>query len=390
MSVYEHDEDELEEDDEQYEDEEEYEEYGEYEPDSGYKDPQPYSREGLCVSCGARPVDLSDSSYSKLCYGCRQQQITLKIPAKIKVFLAFACAVFLFSLITFIPVLSNYSDYLAAERHMRAREYTFAFEKYTPLLERYGYSVPLTMKASQAAMSAQYFGDLAEIFDNYIVGKNLDDNQYAVAMMYSDFLDVYIDTWLEIDSIYAEAYDVFGEDGDPLDFMAFISVKLEAMLERRDVDRTYILYTLANMTPDIETRVAILRLSIEQDLRCTYTYSYYGNALRRIGDFDLARDILRYATEINATDALSWRGLGVLCLLEGQNSEGLELARHAFAIDPYGLFIADSLIVALCENGLRDEAMATLDLFIADGFHVDDDLQQYLSGEIDLVLYYMG
>jgi len=344
----------------------------------------------LCSVCNFREVDFNESSSSSLCARCRRQQIELIIPAGIKVFLTVTLVIFIFSLIRFVPVLSNYRDYLSAEKQMRSREYYFALLNYYSLLEEYDYSTALAMKTADAAMSAQNIGYLAGTLELFLFDKYLNDSDYAKFMAYCDYLDDYFDTWYLIEDIFTEMNDVFGDSDDYDTMKEYVHSQLIDLLYRGDVDYTYLYFLLAETAPDIETMIKYLRLSTEWDSRCTYTYSYYGTALRRNGELDLARQVYEKALELNACDELSWRGLGVLQLLEGEMSAGLEKIRYAFDIDPYGLYVANSLIIALCENGLSEEAMAVYDWYTSENFEITEDLQEYLDGKIDLWQYYMG
>jgi len=351
------------------------------------------NRKEICILCHKREKDFSASSASVLCYECRLRQIKLNIPPKIKLFLAAVCTIFLLSLILLVPVLSSYQNYLDAEKHMKAKEFSFAYDKYSVILGKYNFGVPLILKTADAAVSAQYFGELAELLDTYLVGKKLNDSEYAKAMKYSDFLSAYAETYEAIDNIFTEANDaaVTQEDAEDAAHIALplIYQKLEALLLEESLDKTLIYFYLGNLSQDSKTAIEYLKLSVEQNAICTYVYSFYGSALRRGGEFDQARQVYQTALALNACDALSWRGLGILQLLEGQNSLGLEFIQHAYIIEPNGLYVPEALVIALCENGLRDDAMAFLGQLIADGFQVEEDFQEYIDGNISLKQYYL-
>jgi len=317
-------------------------------------------------------------------------KIKLSIPPMLKVFLVVVCAVFLFSMIFFVPVISDFREYVAAGKHMKAREFSFAYDKYRMLLEEYSFSVPLILKTADAAMSAQYIGYLAEVVDNYIMDKNLSDNEYYDVMEYVDFLDRYFGTYYDVDDILYELGETFSEDDDPDLVGQFLRDRLKELLLSDDSDKTYIYYLLASMAEDAEIALEYFRLSTQQDARCTYTYAHYGNVLRRAGDFNEARQVYMKALELNACDALSWRGLGVLDMLEGQKSLGLESIRLAYEIEPYGLYVPEALIIALIENGMRDEAMEFIDMIVSEGFQFDEDILDYLDGAVSMEHYYMG
>lgn len=343
----------------------------------------------LCAACHEREKDYSESSRSILCYECRHKFIMLRVPIKIKIFLAAVCGIFVLSLIMLPPILSNYRIYLNAERNMEAREFCFAYNRYSTLLERYNESVPIIFKAADAAMSAQYFGDLAQTIDTYLVDKSLNESEYAKAMDYSNFLNIYFGTLQEIDEIGTETGGDLASE-NPTEAAQIFSAKLEALLLKDNIDKTLVYFYLGNTSPNAETAIKYLKLATEQGPRFTYPYSYYGNALRRVGKLDEAKRVYQSALDLNACDALSLRGLSILQLLDGQKSLSLESIRYAYEIEPYGLYIPEALIIALYENGLRDEAVELLGQFIRDGFQVDTDLQEYLDGKLSVDQYYMS
>ena len=382
-----------------YEGDDNYEEDADHEDDAaGYEeDTADYEgdtgsdeRQHLCAICGERGIDSGESSMSVLCRECRQQKIKLSIPISIRLFLIVVCAVFLFSMVMFVTVISDYRDYVHAGRHMQAREYMFAFEKYRAILARYDFSVPLMLKTAEAAMGAQYTGYLAEVIDDYLVDKTLSEAEYRKGMEYVKFLNKYFDTYDEVDDIFNGVYEIFDPGEDLATVSLYIRVRLEELLLTENPDRTYIYFLLGNMAPDLETALKYYKLSVEQDPRWTYTYTFYGTALRRIGEFEQAKQVYLKALELNACDALSWRGLGVLQQLEGDKKQGLESIRYAHEIEPYGLYVPEALIIALIENGLRDEAMAYLDTIVYDGFQIEDDLRDYLDGVISIEQYYLS
>jgi tetratricopeptide (TPR) repeat protein len=334
-------------------------------------------------------MDVRENSLSVLCFECRQERLKLRVPLKIKVFLVAVCAVFLFSLIMFIPVFSSYHNYVQAEKHIRAKEYALALEKYYLILEKYDSSVPLIMKAADAAMNAQYFGSLADILDTYLAGKNLTDSEYTHAMKYSDFLDAFIETYSEIDVILQEISDNFTAEDDPEIVKQFAFSKIEALLERTDTDKAYVYYSLGNIAPDSDIAQMNYGLSMAQNPELTYMYAQYGNALRRQGDFDKAKQIFNTAIGRNMCDALSWRGLGVIQLLEGQKSSGLKSIQYAYKLEPDGLYVPEALIIAMCENEMRDDAMAFLEQLISGGYQIEEDLQNYLDGKTSIDQYFL-
>lgn len=341
----------------------------------------------LCNRCREREKDREENSRSILCAQCRQECIKLRIPIGIKVFLALLCAVFALSVVSFPAALRSYKGYRAAEAHMAAGEYALAYREYAPLLERYRESVPMILKAAEAAMGAQYFVELDYTLDTYLVGKSLDERQYSRAMHYSGILEAYGSTYEAIDGIFTELSTASPTNAEEL--IPLLQSRLEELLARPELDKTLIYYNMGLYNTDEEQALHYLALACE-DERFTYPHSFYGNALRRADRTEEAEQVYREALDRNASDAFSLRGISILRLLEGQREEALELMRIAYAIEPYGLYMPDALLVALWENDMQEEARELLSALTEEGFVVPLDLQQYLDGEISLREFYMS
>ena len=346
-------------------------------------------RQRLCAVCHTYEKDYSDSSRAVLCYECRQNFLMLRIPIGIKLFIAAVCAVFVLSVCMLPSILSTYKVYIKANEQMKAREFAVAYYNYSLVLEKYNDSVPVILKTAEAAMAAQYFDELAQTLDFYLVGKSLNDNEYSKAMDYSRFLDDYYGTSEEIQRIIEEIADSFTEE-DSVKFVKQLHKEFEALLSQKEIDKTLVYFYMGYTSDNIEDAEKYYRLAAEQDSRFTYPYSYYGNVLRRTGKVSEAEQAYQHALKQNACDAFSLRGLGVLRLLEGEKESALTMVRRAYEIEPYGLYIAETLIITLCENDFRDEAMELLERLTGEGMQIEEDLQGYLDGNINVQQYYIG
>jgi tetratricopeptide (TPR) repeat protein len=349
------------------------------------------SRPGYCAKCNVRAADRSESEHSVLCADCREEQIKFKVPISVKLFLAAALTRFVAAAATLPPVLSLYQVYIDAGRSAEAREYIPAYKGYISVLEKYPASIPIILKAADAAMSAQHFGSLAEILNTYLEGKSLDERNYARAAAHQYFLDDYANTSNEIYNISEETLGSLAPDAAAEEVLPVLSGKLEELLQKAGTDKTLVYFHLGLYSQDQEKSAEYFRLALEQNPAMTYPYSYYGTALRRSGKLDEAETAYRDALELNASDALSLRGLSVLQLLEGEKGVALETVRRAYELEPEGLYVADTLIVALCENGLREEAEALLkNLENGEDYILDEGLKDYMDGNVGLEQYYLG
>ena len=84
------------------------------------------------------------------------------------------------------------------------------------------------------------------------------------------------------------------------------------------------------------------------------------------------------------------RGLAIIRLLEGNKEEGLNLAYKAFDTNPDGLYVWETYIIALKENDKNSETDDQIKEYLAAGYELDEDTQNYLEGEISLYDYYIG
>ena len=104
---------------------------------------------------------------------------------------------------------------------------------------------------------------------------------------------------------------------------------------------------------------------------------------------DEAKQVYQHALELNACDATAMRGVSILQLLEGEKALSLKTIQRAYEIEPYGLYIAESLAIALCENDMRGEAETLLEQLVGEGLQIEEDLQGYMYGNLTLQQYYL-
>lgn len=336
--------------------------------------------ETICAACRQNERDISEGKSSVLCTECRERHIKLRIPGNIKLFLVILCVVFAFALVASSALLPQYRLYAQAERHIQANEFVYAYPIYLSILEQYPDGTKLALKTANAAMQAQWFYEMSEVINNYLVGKSLSDNEYNEAMRYVNLGDAYFT------SIYAvmEVADAAGESADGMTFHNGVLT----LLSDPECDKATLYFYLGLTAGDADAALEYYRQAAEADSRVTYPLAYYGNTLRHTGRFDEARAVLEDALARNACDALAMRGLGILQTLEGRMEEGLQLIRKAYEIEPDGMYIRDALVVALYENGLREEAAPLVEQ-LEDAGEIEEDLREYLDGGIDLWEYYV-
>ncbi|MDR1674497.1 MAG: hypothetical protein LBR54_03495 [Oscillospiraceae bacterium] len=321
-----------------------------------------------------------------------EEYIKLYIPVKIKIFLAVLAALFAFSVITFPSVLSNFRNYRQADEHLKAKEYSLAYDKYITVLEKYRGSPDFILKTADAAMGAQLFWEAYDAINTHLSGRDLSESEYSRAMEILDFTDKYLTTYEKIDEIFTELGETSSAD-DPVKNNNEILGKLEPLLKDDDMDKSYIYFIMGLLSSQTsEKSINYFDLATQQDKYSTYPYSYRATALRRMGKIDEAKELYEYALTKNACDALSMRGFAIVLMLDGKNEEALKTARYAYELDPYGEYVADTLIVVLCENGLRNEAEELLERITDEGFEMEESLKEFLdsNGAISIRDYYIG
>lgn len=334
-----------------------------------------------CEQCHIHPKDKTDSEYSILCTQCREEYIRLHVPAIVILFFVILGVIFAGAMIHMPKTVERYKIYLAAEKHIDANEYLFAYEDFSALLNVYDDSVPLILDTADAAMNAQLFNDAADIIDENLVGKTLNERQYEHATLTTEKLGRFFNSVYAINQIFDEA------DPDTASVDKLFSQVIE-LLENPENDKALLYLYLGNLSSTMEESIDYFRMACEVDEQFTYPLSTYGNALRRAQRFDDAQAACQDAVSKNACDSSSISGLGILELLNGDKAEGLSLIQQAYAIDPDCVYVPEALVIALCENGQRDAALDMVNKK-AEQYLFDPELQDYLDGTIDLQQYYI-
>ncbi|MEM1483533.1 hypothetical protein V6615_01520 [Oscillospiraceae bacterium PP1C4] len=340
--------------------------------------------ESLCCNCEVNVRDKTENKDSILCADCRENFIRLHIPVWVIVFSVLVFAIFAGSIVHLPKTLESYKIYLEGNRQMQAKEYLFSYDSYSSLLNEYGDSIPIIINAADAAMHAQLFEDAAIILDTYLVGKSLDDEEYEHATEISDALERYYHSMDALTLILENA----GLDGQSTNTAPPLE-QIKELLSDEMNDKTIIYHYMGIFASTLEESLEYLRLAAEEDERYTYPLAIYGNVLRQAQRFDEARTIYQTAVEQNACDTSAITGLGILELLVGDKKQGLSMIQRAYEINPYDLYAPEAVIIALCENGLRDDALAIMEKKKSESYSFDPELESYLDGEIDLRQFYI-
>lgn len=331
--------------------------------------------DNLCVACRKHIKDTTESKYSGLCTECRSMYIKYPISKWVYGMLIGIAVLFMISMVKIPVIISDYKIYKDSKKDISNKEYFYASKKLSTLLGKYKGSVPLAIELMDVYMKQQLFSEAAQIFDNNIRGEKLKEEDYKVVSDYTNKLTQYFTTYSEIDKILKDTN---------------INVQNEKLTEmlKKDVDKTQVYFCLAIINSGTKKYEEYLKLASDADPEYTYPLAFYGNALRSDGKYDEAENVYERALEFNKNDAFSIRGISIIRLLEGKNKEALVLAQKSYEISPKHMYIPESLAIALCENNKREEALNFINRCKNEGYTFAPDMDEYLSGKMNLVSYY--
>ncbi len=351
-------------------------------------------REDLCLLCGERAIDRTENPDAKTCAGCQAKHLPIKAPIWVQLCVVLALALLIQAFVSLPKAAGDQRQLAQAEAHMAMREYQYAANQYVELLEVYGDSKELATRALEAAVSAQNFEGAYWVLDTYLFNRDLDDNLYQRVYPLSELTQRVLATSGQFGVILKEATAGMPEnasDEETKKMLADIRAQAEAMLGDPTYEPAIVLCHLAMIAEDGAQASEYLRRSIEANDRISFTRSLLGTQLRRAGRLEEARQAYADGLRLNALDFDSLRGQSVLEMLEGRKEEALVLARRAYEIAPKGEYIAQTLCVALVENGLAEEADA-VEALARDhevDFDADGEYALYREGKVSLRDYYV-
>lgn len=339
----------------------------------------------LCSKCKTFKIDKFSSKYSNLCTNCREEQLKVKIPFKHLITLLILVVISSFAIFLSIGSVNRYVHLLRAEKQTKNKEYLFAYQNYSAIVEDYSFNEKIVIKTVRSALDAQYFYDAAYYYDEYIAGVLFNDSDFKETEYLFKKINTYVKTYGAIEELFKNNEN----ESDPEIYLENINNQLARMEDNLSLNKTLIYYYLSNFSQTIEDAKRYMKLSTKVDKQFTFTISYYGNLLRRYGEFDEARKTYEYGLSLNANDANSLAGLGKLELLIGDKVKGLELIEKAYNIEPYYTYMPESYIIALVENGKLEKAEEVKNNAKENDYEFDYELEMYLNSEITLWDYYV-
>lgn len=342
-------------------------------------------KEELCRKCGQRRIDRSKSRNSILCHQCREEQIRYPFPKLMIPIVLVALVVIALAMSRTPQVIKYYKIYSQAERQASEGEIYPVLQNLMEVMEAYPGSVPVAEEMIDLAMEYGYYDAAAYFLNEYLVGKEVNDNTYSKIMGYTYKLERFYNTLDQMDVIAAE---VLSENPDIPPY-GMLKERLFELLEDDNYDKTMLYYYLASFTEDQKEARGYLEESVKADGRLNEPLVLLGTNMRRSGDFDGAKECYEKVYSRDRHDAGALRALGILCLLEGEKERGLELVNQAYGENPELAYVKETLIIACLENGDNSKAEEYQTQFVNEGAEFDEEFGDYLNGRVSLYDYYV-
>lgn len=345
---------------------------------------------GLCQRCKRRSIDRSENPDSVLCRECREELIKLKIPPVFYIALVLVLILVAVTLIPSLGGLKNYNTYNTAEETSQEGYIITTMDELLDVLEDNPDNVEVAIELTDIAMKYSYYDYASYAIDQYLGDKEFNDKQYRKLTGYVDKLNIYYDTCDLSDEIWGQVYEDLGEEEDVYAILEEYCQRLSGYIGDEDYDQALIYYYLGYMSVDDETRIAYLKECVAIDPCYFEAQAQIATYYRRQGDLDSARQLLEETYAVNKEDYAVLRSFATLELVEGNLESGLDFAYRSYQAYEDGDYVIDTYVVALAANGRVDEAKELVSEYEDKAYIFDDDLYEFLDGNMTLEDYYIG
>lgn len=315
-----------------------------------------------------------------------------KIHPLVFVFLMFSVLLAGVSMGLFPEIFSDYKVFQQAEERTKNGETSEALQELYEVQERHPNSLPVTLELIELSMDTGYYDLAAYAFNEYLVGKNLSDSQYARMMRYSRRLDSYYVTYDAVEELMTELDAMAAEDESPEaaeNQAEWFRGELAKLHEDESQDQAFLYYYEGITAQDEEEYYDCLKKAYTEDPELFDVRVLLGNAERSRGNLEEAKVYLTAAIAKDVRDAGALRGLAVLAMLEEDFEEGLARARQAYEADPNSMYVRDTYLIALHVNGDTAGEQAMIKEIEALEGALEEDTKQLLDGTMTLQEYYM-
>lgn len=338
----------------------------------------------FCKKCQRKYVDRSENPESVLCKDCREELIKLKIP---KVFYIVGAVVFILTVSLMILSMGSFKDSASysVDGLVDDGYVITAMDNLITILEEQPDFQGMAIKLADIAMEYGYYDYAAYAINNYLVGKELSNNNYVKISGYIDRLDIYYDTC----DLSEEILETIGETDDFYEIIETYNQKLSQYIGNEKYDQALIYYCLGYMTADYDRGIEYFKKCVEINPCYFDAQAQIAIYYRRKGDLGKARQILEETYAINRENYAVLRAFATLELTEGNLESGLDFASRAYEMYADGDYVVDTYIIALAANGRIDEARALVSEYESE-YVFDEDLYVFLDGNMTLEEYYIG
>lgn len=341
-----------------------------------------YIDDNLCKVCTQSKIDKSENENYVICEECREKMIRYPIP---KIFLFFSIIIVVLIGISFFhfpKLISDYRIYENSTNQADNGDIDLTIENFYSLTEQYPESIPIAVRFTDLAMDFGYYDIASDVLSTYLMEKEMDIETVDRLNIYIDKLNRYYNSIESIEKIQNELseQEAFSEGYN----------RIKILLDDSTQDKAVVYYYLAAYTSDIEETKLYLEKCINEDKNFLDAKARLATILRREGDLEKSANYYKEVLNVDKNYIEALRGLAVIKLLEDKKEEGLDLAYKAFDREPEAIYVWETYVIALKENGKNSDVENEIQNYIAEGNIVDLDTQLYLDGKTSLHDYYVG
>ena len=258
-------------------------------------------------------------TYSSLGPGFNTNELkqTKRIPLPILTFFLTALILAGLSLGMFPKTFADYKIFRQAEERTKIGETSSALQELYEVQERHPNALPVTLELIELSMNAGYYDLAANVFNEYLVGKNLSNGQYARMMRCSKRLDSYYLTYDAIEDLMTKAVYKEAESQEALESRRnWLQEELVRLHSDEKQDQAFLYYYEGIIAQDQEEYYECLQKAYAEDPELFDVRVLLGNEERVRGNLTEARILLEAALAKEAQDEEALKGLAALDALE--------------------------------------------------------------------------
>lgn len=365
-----------------------------YEQSTGYTgNPFADMDYNLCKKCKHRTIDRSENPESVLCRDCREELIKLKIPPVFFVVGVLVILLEAFILAVYLGGFKSYKAFYTAEETSDEGYIISTMNELLDILENNPDNLDAAIELTDIAMEYSYYDYASYAMNQYIADREVSDKQYRKLLGYVDEINTYYDTVDLSNEIWDELYEAENEEmyeeDDVYLMMEDYCQRLSEYIGDSNYDQALLYYYLGYMTVDDEQRNDYFEKCVAVNPCYFEAQAQIATYCRREGNLERARQILEETYAVNKEDYAVLRSFATLELVEGNLESGLDFASRSYDAYADGDYVIDTYIVALAANGRMEEARELVGEYENNGYVFDDDLYEFLDGNMTLEDYYI-